>query len=249
MNLELDNALLAEEADEGVLLLTMNRPAQRNAIDIPMLDAMNAAFDAFAQNDRWRVGVLTGAKPAFCAGLDLKTFSAPDAPRHTVTALIRRVPHLGKPIIAAVDGAAYTGGLELALGCDFILASEDARFADTHAKIGALSGSGMGSRLPHAVGARFARQMMLSCQPIDAATALRVGLVNELLPAGEVLPRALEIAKAIAAHDPELLRMAKSVIDRGTETTLAEALAIETETLRKCKAMGGMTWSSAASAG
>lgn len=98
------------------------------------------------------------------------------------------MPQLDKPIIAAVDGAAYTGGLELALGCDFILASEAARFADTHAKIGALSGSGMGSRLPRAVGARFARQMMLTCAPIDAATALRVGLVNEVWPAMRCCP-------------------------------------------------------------
>ncbi|QDC39857.1 enoyl-CoA hydratase-related protein [Sphingobium fuliginis] len=245
MTLEPNGVLLAEEAGEGILLLTMNRPAQRNAIDLALLDAMNAAFDAFVQDDRWRVGVLTGAPPAFCAGLDLKTFSAPEAPRQGVTALIQRVPRLGKPMIAAVGGAAYTGGLELALGCDFILASENARFADTHAKIGALSGSGMGSRLPRAVGARFARQMILSCQPVDAATALRVGLANELLPAEQLLPRAIEIAGAIAAHDPGLIRMSKSVIDRGTEGTLADALAIETEALQQRKAMGAMAWSSA----
>lgn len=244
MTLDLNDVLRAEEAGEGILLLTMNRPAQRNAIDLPLLDAMNAAFDAFMQENRWRVAVLTGAPPAFCAGLDLKTFSAPDAPRQSATALIQRVPRLGKPIIAAVGGAAYTGGLELALGCDFILASDNARFADTHAKIGALSGSGMGSRLPHAVGPRFARQMILSCQPIDAATALRVGLVNELLPEEQLLTRAIEIAEAIAAHDPALIRMSKSVIDQGTETTLADALRIETDMLQKRKAMGGMSWGS-----
>lgn len=238
----MSDVLLIEEPADGVLLLTLNRPAQRNAINIALLDAMNAAFDDFAANDRWRAAVLTGAAPAFCAGLDLKTFSAPNAPRAAVTALIQRVPHLGKPIIAAVGGAAYTGGLELALGCDFILASEAARFADTHAKIGALSGSGMGSRLPHAVGARFARQMMLSCMPIDAATALRVGLINELLPADALLPRAIEVAEAIAAHDPGLIRIAKGVIDRGSETTLAAALTIETEALEKRKAKGAMMW-------
>lgn len=238
----MNEVLLAEETTAGVLLLTLNRPAQRNAIDIALLDALNAAFDDFAGNGRWRAAIVTGASPAFCAGLDLKTFSAPDAPRSAVTALIQRVPRLGKPIIAAVGGAAYTGGLELALGCDFILASEVARFADTHAKIGALSGSGMGSRLPHAVGTRFARQMMLSCQPIDAETALRIGLINELLPTDLLLPRAIQIATAIASHDPELVAIAKGVLDRGSETTLGEALAIETDALARRKARGTMSW-------
>ena len=106
----MDSVLLTSEAAPGVMLLTLNRPTQRNAIDIALMDAMNAAFDDFSANDQWRAAVLTGAAPAFCAGLDLKTFAAPNAPRAAVTALIRRVPRLGKPIIAAVGGAAYTGG-------------------------------------------------------------------------------------------------------------------------------------------
>jgi enoyl-CoA hydratase len=97
---------------------------------------------------------LTGAAPAFCAALDLKAFTAADAPRHLVTVLIRSLPTLGKPLIAAVIGAAVTGGLELALACDFIIAGNSAKFADTHLAIGARSGSGMGARLPYAVGAR-----------------------------------------------------------------------------------------------
>lgn len=243
----MDTVLGVETGADGVMLLTMNRPAQRNAIDLSLLAALTEAFKAFREEDRWRVAVLTGQPPAFCAGLDLKIFSAPDAPRAQVTELIRSIPHLGKPIIAAVNGAAVTGGLEVALGCDFILASEEARFADTHAKIGALSGSGMGARLPHAVGTRFARQMMLGCQPIDAATALRVGLVNEVLAADALLPRALEVASAIASHDPDLIRIAKGVIDRGSETTLAESLVIETEALAKRKAEGAMAWSASPS--
>jgi enoyl-CoA hydratase len=235
--------LLTDEPNEGVLLLTLNRPAQRNAIDLDLLMALDATLDDFASNDRWRAAVLTGSPPAFCAGLDLKSFSAPDAPRTRVTAMIQRLPRLPKPIVAAVNGAAYTGGLEMALGCDFILASAEARFADTHAKIGALSGSGMGSRLPHAVGARFARQMMLSCQPIDAATALRVGLVNEVLPAQDLLPRAIAVASAIAAHDPGLIAIVRDVLDRGSLGSLSEALEIEAEALARRKAQGAMAWS------
>lgn len=234
--------LIVEEPAAGIMLLTLNRPAQRNAIDKALLAALDLAFDRFEDEDRWRVAILTGTAPAFCAGLDLKSFSSTDAPRHLVTALIQRVPRLAKPVIAAVNGAAYTGGLELALGCDFILAGEAARFADTHAKIGALSGSGMGSRLPHAIGTRFARQMMLSAEPIDGATALRVGLVNELLPSDRLLPRALEIASALAAHDARLIHIVRDVLDRGSHATLADAVRIEAEALAKRKAEGAMAW-------
>ena len=238
--------LSIEEAGEGVLLLILDRPAQRNAIDLDLCEALSAALARFSGEACWRAAVLTGRPPAFCAGLDLKSFSAPDAPRHRVTELIHSIAALDKPIVAAVGGAAYTGGLELALACDFILASEEARFADTHARIGALSGSGMGSRLPHAVGPRFARQMMLSCQPIDAATALRVGLVNEVLSAERLLPRAIELASAIAGHDPALIRITRDVLDRGSAGTLADAIAIESEALAKRKADGAMRWEATA---
>lgn len=240
----MSDVLIVSEPASGVMLLTLNRPAQRNAIDLALLEALTNAFARLGAEEHWRAAILTGAEPAFCAGLDLKTFSAPDAPRHRVTELIQNLPRLPKPIIAAVGGAAYTGGLEMALGCDFILASGAARFADTHAKIGALSGSGMGSRLPHAVGTRFAKQMMLSCQPIDAATALRVGLINELLPADRLLPRAIELASAIGAHDPDLIRIARDVLDRGSHATLAEAIVIEAEALARRKAAGAMSWTS-----
>jgi enoyl-CoA hydratase len=234
--------LATAEAKPGVLLITLDRPAQRNAIDLALLDALRGAFDSFGNEAHWRAAVITGRPPAFCAGLDLKTFSAPDAPRHLVGEMIRAIPYIGKPIIAAVNGAAFTGGLEIALACDFILASEEARFADTHAKIGALSGSGMGSRLPHAVGTRFAKQMALSCEPIDAATALRIGIANEVLPTDRLLPRALEVASAIAGHDPALVQTAKSVLDRGSETNLAEAIAIEADALARRKSEGAMAW-------
>jgi enoyl-CoA hydratase len=234
--------LVSETLADGVLLLTLNRPSQRNALDLELTEALQAELARFKNEAGLRAAVLTGAPPAFCAGLDLKSFSAPEAPRFKVTELITSLPYLGKPIIAAVNGAAYTGGLELALGCDFILASEQARFADTHAKIGALSGSGMGSRLPHAVGTRFAKQMMLSCAPIDAATALRAGLVNEVLAADALLPRALELAGMIASRDPGLVRIARGVLDHGAETTLREALLFEQFALAKRKNEGAMVW-------
>lgn len=233
--------LLSHLAD-GVLTLTLNRPAARNALSLELTRALHAALRAFETDDAARAAVITGAAPAFCAGLDLKDFSAPDAPRAEVTALITSLPYLRKPVIAAVDGAAMTGGLELALGCDFILASEQARFGDTHLKIGALSGSGMNSRLPQAVGLRWARQIVYGCEPIDAATALRIGLVNEVLPAPALLPRAQALAARVAGWDPELVGIAKDAMGRGAEATLTEALRIEAEALAARKARGGLAW-------
>lgn len=240
----MSNVLALEEPAQGIMLLTLDRPDRRNAIDLELVDALGEALGRFRREETWRAAVLTGRPPAFCAGLDLKVFADPDAPRHRVTELIRSVAELPKPIIAAVNGAAYTGGLELALGCDFILASQEARFADTHAKIGALSGSGMGSRLPHAVGTRFAKQMMLGCQPIDAQTALRLGLVNEVMAPSALLSRAVDLASAIAAHDPDLIRITKETLDQGSLTSLAEAIEIETNALVRRKAENSMTWNS-----
>lgn len=237
----MDDVLRSDEA-AGVLMLTLSRPLARNALDLPLVDALQKALDVAKSTDRIRAIILTGAPPAFCAGMDLNAFAAADAPRHRVTDLLAALPATGKPLIAAVNGAAFTGGLELVLACDFAIAAESARFADTHAKIGALSGSGMGSRLPRAVGARWARQMMLTELAIDAATALRIGLVNEVVADDALVARAQTLARAIATHDPDLLSLAKSVIDRGALGTLADAIRIERETLAARRAAGPMTW-------
>lgn len=236
------SVLLQDEPADGVLLLTLNRPEARNALSIELVEALAEALAAFRDDARWRAAVLTGAAPAFCAGLDLKSFSAPDAPRHRVGEVIAALPETGKPIIAAVNGAAFTGGLEMVLACDFAVAAREARFADTHARIGALSGSGMGSRLPRAVGAAWAKQMMLTSAPIDAETALRIGLVNELVDQEQLISRAVELASMIAGHDAELVSLAKGVVDRGCLATLAEAIAIEKATLVERKAKGQMAW-------
>src|SRR5688572_3746798 len=175
-----DESCLLIDIAGPVLSLTLNRPAARNALNLALTRALAQQLQHFADDPNLRVATLTGSDPAFCAGLDLKDFSATDSPRHEVAALIDSVPRLRKPIIAAVNGAAMTGGLELALGCDFIIASERARFGDTHTKIGALAGGGMTSRLPHTIGYRWSKQMSYTSIPVDAATALRIGLVNEI---------------------------------------------------------------------
>ena len=234
--------VLIVEKSDGVLTLRLNRPDARNALDIELTRALAAQLLEFEADPEVSVLVVTGSDPAFCAGLDLKDFSAPTSPRSEVAAMIDMWPRLTKPVIAAVNGPAYTGALEIALACDFIVASERAKFADTHTKIGALAGGGMTARLPNAVGMRWAKQMSFSGIPVDAQTALRIGLVNEVKLHDQLLPYVHELAKAIAVHDPELLTTVKRTIDCGALSTMAEGLYREREALNGRKARGSMTW-------
>ena len=226
----------------GILTVTLNRPAARNALNLALTEALLAQLAAFDADSSMRVMIITGTDPAFCAGLDLKDFSDPASPRERVSALLDEFPRRAKPVIGAINGPAMTGGLELALSCDFLIASERARFGDTHSKIGALAGGGMNSRLPHAVGLRWAKQMSFTCIPIEADMALRIGLVNEVVAHAQLLERAMELAAAIAAHDPELIGTVKRVLDHGAQQTLAEAIRLERDTLAARKARGGMSW-------
>jgi enoyl-CoA hydratase len=234
--------MLKVECTDTVMILTLDRPQARNALNLELTRALRAQLAAFDADVSLRAMVLGATDPAFCAGLDLKDFSAADAPRGEVSSLLSEFPRRRKPVIGAVNGAAMTGGLELALGCDFLIASERALFGDTHSKIGALAGGGMSSRLPHAVGYRWAKQMSFTCIPIDAATACRIGLVNEVVAHEALLPRTLELARAIARWDPELIATVKDVLDRGAQTTLEESARIEGFALAERKARGGMQW-------
>jgi enoyl-CoA hydratase len=156
--------------------------------------------------------VLTGADPAFCGGIDLKRLTAGT---NNAVGLIGdgALPPHRKPIIGAINGVAVTGGLELALACDFLIASEHARFADTHARVGVLPGWGLTIALPAAVGLRRAKQMSLTGNYIDASTALAWGLVNEVVPHGMLLVRARELARDIASVRPACIQELRSLYD------------------------------------
>ncbi|MEX3841686.1 enoyl-CoA hydratase [Paraburkholderia sp. BR10882] len=234
--------LLGTTREDAVLTLTLNRPEARNALNLALTEALVEALRRFEADESLRVLIVTGADPAFCSGLDLNDFSAPDAPRARVAEMIDMWPHITKPVIAAVNGAAVTGGFELAMGCDFILASERARFADTHTKIGALAGGGMTARLPYIVGPRWAKQISLTSEPIDAATALRIGLVNEVVGHDQLMERAKAVAKTIASRRPDLVATVKQVIDQGALATLQDALRIEKAALAERKQRGSMAW-------
>ncbi len=190
-----------ERASDGVTVLTLDRPEARNAMNAALAGATIAAVDA-AQTSR--AIVLTGADPAFCAGLDLRDLGVDDLAE--LPSFLDAVAASRVPIIAAVNGAAVTGGLELALAADFIVASERARFADTHLRVGVYPGP-VAVDLPRRVGLAFARQMSLTGDFIDAATALRVGLANEVVPHDQLLPRALVLAGSIAEQDPAMVAL------------------------------------------
>jgi enoyl-CoA hydratase len=230
--------VLVEERHGEILVLTLNRPRSRNALNRELIGALGAAIEGYARDLSAAVLVLTGVDPAFCAGLDLREFSQPGAPAMGASEVIHALAELPKPVIGAVNGPAVTGGLELALACDFLIASERAAFADTHARVGVLPGGGMTARLPQAVGQRLARQMSFTGDYLPADRALAAGLVNEVVEHGHLLDRALEVAGAVAGCRGDVVSALKSVYVRGAGGTLADALAIEAEAVAARRAAG-----------
>jgi enoyl-CoA hydratase len=188
-----------------VLVLTMNRPAARNALNRELIRSLYAALKSADADDSVRAVVLTGADPAFCAGVDLKSLGTDTDVRHVVASdpdeLIRPFPVTTKPVIGAINGAAVTGGFEVALTCDFLVASERARFADTHARVGIMPGWGLTVLLAEAIGHRRAREMSVTGNFVDAPTALVWGLVNHVVPHEELLPFARQLALDVASND------------------------------------------------
>jgi enoyl-CoA hydratase len=190
-----------ERLDAGVVLLVLNRPEARNAMNSALAAATVEALHRCKDD---RAIVLTGADPAFCAGLDLKDLGVDEL--RQLPPFLDAVASSPVPVIAAVNGAAVTGGLELALAADFIVASDRALFADTHLRVNVYPGP-VAVDLPRRVGLAFAREMSLTGNFVDAATALRVGLANHVVAHDELIPHALTLAAAIAEQDPETVRL------------------------------------------
>jgi len=195
----MSDTVMIERRDDGVALVTLNRPAARNAVNVELA---NAFVEAMASTQDARCIVITGADPAFCAGLDLRNLGTgrlADLPP-----FIRSVTTSQVPTIAAVNGAAVTGGFEVALACDFIVASERARFADTHLRVGVYPGPVL-VELPRRVGMAKAREMSMTGDFIDAETALRIGLANHVVAHADLLSVALRLAGAISEQDPAMI--------------------------------------------
>jgi enoyl-CoA hydratase len=227
-------ALVLVERDEaGCALLTLNRPQAMNALTLSLRAQFVAAVDALAQDEQVRVIVVTGAGRAFCAGLDLRELATPGsaAPllqRHDTDpiAAILRCP---KPIVAAINGVAITGGLELALACDILIGSSEARFADTHCRVGVMPGWGLSQRLSRRIGVGRAKEVSLGAQFIDAAQAAAWGLIDRVVSPESLMPEVRRLAGHIAAHPPAIVAAYKRLIDDGYANGLAAGLAMEAE--------------------
>ncbi|PUA36479.1 enoyl-CoA hydratase [Paenibacillus elgii] len=229
----MEKTVLSTSIGNGIVLITLNRPEAANALSIKMLEELRDAA-AGCQFDRSvRCIVITGAgEKAFCAGADLKERAGMDMNqvRRTV-ALIRESIHaleaLPQPVIAAVNGAAFGGGTELALACDLRIASETATFALTETSLGIIPGAGGTQRLPRLIGKGRAKELIFTARKIDAEEARGMGLVEHVTPPESLLDKALEIAGRIARNAPVAVAQAKFAIDKGFDADLSTGLAIE----------------------
>ncbi|MGN0932404.1 enoyl-CoA hydratase-related protein [Falsigemmobacter intermedius] len=233
--------LLLSRPESHVLVVTLNRPACANALNTQMGKELLALFRRLQLDaEGLRCVILTGAGvKAFCAGGDLRErdgmSDAAWARQHVIfEQAYYTLMDCPIPVIAAVNGAAYGGGCEMALACDFIIAAEEARFALTETSLGIIPGAGGTQNLARAVGTRRARQLIFTAQPFSAAEAADWGMVNEVVAPAVLLPRALALATRIAANGPVAVVQAKRAITMGSETDLRTGLALEVEAYNRC---------------
>lgn len=225
-----------EEHDEGLLVVTLNRPEVRNALNTRMGVELGEIFGPLLHDPgSRRCIVITGAgDKAFCAGGDLKERNGmSDAVWRAQHALFERayyaVMDCPVPVIAAVNGAAFAGGCELALACDFVYCVREARFALTETTLGIIPGCGGTQNLPRALGERRAKELILSGKPFSAEQAHAWGMVNEIVEAPQLMPAVLEVARRIAANAPIAVRQAKKAMRHGLDVDLKTGLAFEIE--------------------
>ncbi len=205
---------LLAAVDGGVLVVTIARPRQRNAVDRAVAEGIAQAMERLDEDDALRVGVLTGAGGCFSAGMDLKAFATGERPHvagRGFGGLVERPPR--KPLVAAVEGFALAGGMELALACDIVVAARDARFGVPEVQRGLVPAAGALLRLPAMIGRSAALELVLTGEPIDAERASDLGLVARVAEPGQALPTALALARRIAANAPLATLAAKRVVD------------------------------------
>jgi len=226
---------LLKELRDGILLLTINRPQQMNCFNMPLLDLFTRTIREVALDKAVRVLVITGStegKNAFSTGADLRerVGMPPERVRlyvQTIRDLFTSVEEVPKPVIAAVNGYAFGGGLELALASDIRIASTNAVVGLTETSLAIIPGAGGTQRLPRAVGMARAKEMIFRARRITAAEGLQIGLFLEVVELERLIPRAMEIAQEIMANGPVALAQAKYAINKGMEVSLPIGLAIE----------------------
>ena len=228
-------ATILHEAADGVVTITLNRPEVHNAMNEQMRQELTRCFGDLATSDAARVVVVTGAgERAFSAGADIREFVEPQVPvrfresrkRVDFRQAMDRCP---QPIIAAIRGYALGGGLELALACDLRIAGEDAQLGLTEVNLAIIPGGGGTQRLPRLIGRGRALEMILTGARIDAREAWRIGLVERVVPAADVLASARELARTLAEKAPVALRYAKEAVVKGLELPLADGLRLEND--------------------
>jgi enoyl-CoA hydratase len=216
-------------------VLTLNRPAVLNALNRQTLVELLHAVREIGLDDKVKGAVITGAGPkAFAAGADIKELAAvtpieAQALSAQGHALMDAIENLGKPVIAAVNGYALGGGCELAMACTLRIASETAKFGQPEVGLGLIPGYGGSQRLPRLVGKGRAMQIILSGKSIDAAEAWRIGLVNEVVPAAQLLDHALDVLTSLTVNAPIALRLAMDAMNRGMNASQAEGCALEAD--------------------
>jgi enoyl-CoA hydratase/carnithine racemase len=223
------DAVVSEVAD-GTAVITINRPEARNAVNGEVARGIAAAIDEFDARSDVRVLVLTGAGGTFCAGMDLKSFLAGDAPTvagRGFAGITERPP--AKPVIAAVEGYALAGGFEIVLACDLVVASETARFGLPEVRRGLVAGAGGLLRLAHRIPYHLAMEIVLTGEHFPASRLAEAGLVNRLVPAGAAMAGARELAMTVAQGAPLALAASKRVVVESADWDSGEAFARQGE--------------------
>jgi enoyl-CoA hydratase len=233
-----DNILL--EKKSAIAYITVNRPKVLNALSLATMEELGVAFQEIKSDPSIRVAILTGSgDKAFVAGADIGELAKQDAVSgkdyaHRGQAVLGLIENLGKPVIACVNGFALGGGCELALACTMRLASDNAKLGQPEVKLGILPGYGGTQRLPRLVGKGLAMQMILAGEMITAQEAHRIGLVNEVTAAAELIPRAEAIAAKIIANAPLAVQYAMEAVNKGMDMTLAEGQFLEASLFGLC---------------
>jgi enoyl-CoA hydratase len=225
--------LLVEKSDQ-ITVVTLNRPEAMNAMSKAMRSELYKAMVALDADPEVSVVILTGAgERAFTAGLDLKELGSDPKAMSAANAEgadenpVKAIELCSKPVIGAINGVAITGGFEVALACDVLIASENARFADTHARVGIMPGWGLSQKLSRLIGIYRAKELSLTGNFLDAQTACEWGLVNRVVPAGELMATAKKLAADMATIPVETLALYKRIIDEGFALPFGQALAHE----------------------
>jgi enoyl-CoA hydratase/carnithine racemase len=240
------------EKKNAIAYVTVNRPKVLNALNMATMEELRAAFHDIKNDDGVRVVILTGSgEKAFVAGADISELATQDAVTGKKYALrgqsvLNLIENLGKPVIACVNGFALGGGCELALACTMRLASDNAKLGQPEVKLGIIPGYGGSQRLPRLVGKGLAMQIVLAGEMITAQEAHRIGLVNEVTAAAELIPRAEAIAAKIMANGPLAVQYAMEAVNKGMEMTLSEGMFVEAALFGVCCATEDKTEGTAA---